>query len=132
MLKQSPLIFILCSLMLTVAACSASRTVQATDADNGSTVELHPGDTLVITLEGNPTTGYQWELIPSQDGVMPLQDEPEYVAGNTKLVGSGGVYHFTFRAENYGSTRIDLKYYRSFEPADTPPISTYTLNILVD
>jgi len=131
MLKYSPLLFLFLLMMLAMSACSAGRTVQVNDADNGSTVELKTGDTLIITLEGNPTTGYQWELVPSQDGGMQLQGEPEYVAAKTKLVGSGGVYHFTFRAENKGSTRIVLKYYRSFEPADTPPISTYSLNISV-
>jgi len=48
-------------------ACSAEATpgkltTQISEADTGSLIELHIGDKLEITLPGNPTTGFQWEV----------------------------------------------------------------------
>jgi len=111
------------------SACSPIRTVRVDAGANGSRISLHPGDRLVITLEGNITTGYQWVILPNMDGVLELQGEPEYAASTKNLMGAGGVYHFTFKAIKAGTTQLNLKYYRSFEPADVPPIETFTLDV---
>ena len=110
--------------------CSVmNHTIKVNETQNGTTVELAHGDELVITLEGNPTTGYQWEMLPNSEGVVELQGDPEYKSGG-KLAGSGGQYKFAFKAIKAGATTVNLKYYRSFE-ADVPPIQTYTINITV-
>ena len=119
------------TLVFCTAGCSTGKTREVAKADNGSSIELRVGDTLMITLEGNITTGYQWALLPNPDGVLELQGEPEYVADGKKLMGAGGVYHFTFKAIKTGSTRLDLKYYRAFEPADVAPVETFTINVNV-
>jgi predicted secreted protein len=120
-----------CSLIFFAAGCSAGKTREVTKTENGSTIELMAGDTLIVSLEGNITTGYQWTMLPNLDGVMELQGEPEYAASKTKLKGAGGVYHFTFKAVKTGSTQISMKYYRSFEPDNVPPIETFNIVVVV-
>ncbi|MBA4421112.1 MAG: hypothetical protein C0391_08180 [Anaerolinea sp.] len=122
---------IILAVLMTTSACATNKTIEVSAESNGSRVEMQTGDTLVITLEGNITTGYQWELLPNNEGVMQLQGDPEYVqksAGNLK--GAGGVCHFTLKAMQPGSTRVELKYYRSFEP-DMAPLETFSLDVVV-
>ena len=117
-------------LILTLFGCNTmNQTIEVNETQNGSRLELAQGDELVITLEGNPTTGYQWEMLPNSDGVVELQGDPEYKSGGN-LAGSGGEYKFIFKAIKAGATTVDLKYYRSFE-ADVLPIQTYTIDITV-
>jgi inhibitor of cysteine peptidase len=103
--------------------------MEVNETQNGGNVELQQGNLLVITLEGNPTTGYQWEMLPNTDGAVELQGEPEYKSGGN-LAGSGGIYKFTIKAIKTGSTRVELKYYRSFE-VGVPPIKTFSIGVEV-
>lgn len=118
----------LIALML-LSGCNGKKAMEVNEAQNGGSIELQSGDTLMIKLDGNPTTGYQWEMLPNADGVVELQGEPAYKS-TSNLIGSGGVYKFTLKAVKAGSTRVDLKYYRSFE-ADVPPIQTFSVDVVV-
>jgi inhibitor of cysteine peptidase len=121
---------ITCILLFTLlTGCAGKSTVNVYEFQNGTSVDLKTGDMLVITLDGNPTTGYQWEMLPNTDGVVELQGDPEYKSGGN-LVGSGGKYNFNVKAVKAGTTRVDLKYYRSFE-AGVPPIQTFSIEITV-
>ena len=117
-----------CYLIL-LSGCVGKSTVNVNESQNGSSVDLQTGDMLVITLDGNPTTGYQWEMLPNTDGIVELQGDPEYKSGGNQ-VGSGGKYKFNVKAVKAGTTRVDLKYYRSFE-AGVPPIQTFSIDISV-
>lgn len=112
-----------------LSGCAMNQTIQVSESQNGSRLEIKSGDTLVITLEGNPTTGYQWDMLPNTDGIVELQGDPEYKSSGN-MVGSGGQYQFTFKGIKTGSTRLDLKYYRSFEAA-VPPVQNFSLDITV-
>jgi len=116
-------------LIILLTGCAVNQTVNVNETQNGSSVDLHKGDMLVITLDGNPTTGYQWEMLPNTDGFVEVQGEPDYKSGGN-LVGSSGQYSFSIKAVSEGSTRVDLKYYRSFE-TDIPPIQTFSVEISV-
>jgi hypothetical protein len=39
--------------------------ISLTETDAGRTIAMKKGDTLLVTLEGNPSTGYNWEYLPS-------------------------------------------------------------------
>ncbi len=116
-----------------LAACG-ERTPPAptnlTAADNGRDVTLQVGAELVLTLEGNPTTGYGWEVEQVDAAVLAQQGEPEYTAA-ANIPGSGGVFVFRFTAQAAGSTPLVLGYSRPFEP-DTPPIEVFTVQITVE
>jgi inhibitor of cysteine peptidase len=122
-------VFIGILLFTLLSGCAGKSAVNINESQNGTGVDLHTGDMLVITLDGNPTTGYQWEMLPNMDGIVELQGDPEYKSGGNQ-VGSGWKYSFSVKAVKAGTTRVDLKYYRSFE-AGVPPIQTFSIDITV-
>lgn len=111
-------------LALAATGCNQSppATVTLGAKDDGRTITLKSGGTLIIELEGNPTTGFSWEVQAVDDAVLAPQGDPQYTASETGLVGSGGVFTFTFKAASKGETTLQLVYHRSWEkvaPADT-------------
>jgi inhibitor of cysteine peptidase len=113
-------------------ACSQSTptTVTLSAQDDGRTITLRTRDTLIIELEGNPTTGFSWEVGTVDEAVLAPQGEPSYTATETALVGSGGVFAFTFKAARRGQTALQLVYHRSWEEA--APAETFDLTVIVN
>ena len=112
-----------------LTACGGKR-VNVTEDQNGQTITLNKGNTLSISIAGNITTGYTWEVAEVDENILVSAGEPDYKT-ESDLVGGGGVFIFKFSAENAGSTPLKLKYYRSFEP-DVDPIQTFEINVIVD
>jgi inhibitor of cysteine peptidase len=114
------------------ASASLSGNVKLGKADAGKTFDLAKGGTLEITLEGNPTTGYNWSQVSSNDGVLKpvgaytYQQNPA-LAG---MVGVGGKFTFNFKAIGVGATQLKLSHQRPWEKNVTP-IETFELNINV-
>ncbi len=105
------------------------------DADNdGSQVELEQGQILVVTLESNPTTGYSWEQVESQDSILLQTDEAEFKPSDTgepPLVGAGGWEIFRFEAIGAGQMTLQLVYRRSWEEG-VEPINTFSIEVVVN
>ncbi|MCK5313794.1 MAG: protease inhibitor I42 family protein [Anaerolineales bacterium] len=101
-----------------------------TEENNGSTVDLDIGDRLEITLESNPTTGYQWETIGDISSYLHQLGEPVYEPSGERI-GSGGKTIFTFEAIGAGQTRLELVYRQSFDK-ETPPTKTFGLTVIVN
>ena len=115
------------ALLMTLAACSAAA-VELDATENGQSVEVASGEKITITLEGNPTTGYSWEVSEIDAAVAELAGEPDYKT-DSKMLGSGGVYTFTFKAIAPGTTSIKLIYHRSWEDAEPEKVYEVTLNV---
>jgi inhibitor of cysteine peptidase len=133
MLNRFSLIALLTLLIaLTVAAgCSPQQQeVKATIDDAGREVQLKKGQTLVVTLEGNPTTGYSWEVEePLDEQVLRQVGEAEFKT-ESDLVGAGGVQILRFEAVNAGQTTLKLVYHRPWEK-DVEPLETYSIQVVV-
>lgn len=97
---------------------------------NGQTVTLEKGQQLVISLEGNPTTGYNWELVEFDETILRQVGEPEYKS-DSMLIGSGGVITYTLEALESGKTNVKLIYHRGWE-TDVPPLEVYELFVEVN
>ena len=99
---------------------------------NGKTVTAEEKQTLLVKLAGNITTGYSWGLGKLEGEAIEMVGKPEYVADKApqKMVGSGGVFHLTFRAVKPGKATITLGYARPWEK-DTPPAKTFALTVEV-
>jgi len=80
--------------MALVVGCDLSGDTVLTASDNGTRIELEEGHALVIELEGNPTTGYQWDT-DSVPTFLRAEGEPEYEP-SSDVIGSGGLYTFRF------------------------------------
>jgi inhibitor of cysteine peptidase len=126
-MNPKPSIIVVVLMALLLSACSKS--VKVGSSMNGETLTLEKGQTLVLKLNANPTTGYDWEIISLDPDILSQQGEVDYKADST-LTGSGGVDSWTFKAVDSGGTHLVLVYHRSWEK-DTPPLETFELNIVV-
>jgi predicted secreted protein len=90
------------------------------------------GDELVIELDANATTGYEWQIqTPTDDTVIELASS-EYLAPDESAgMGAGGTQVFTFRATGVGTTDILIYYWRPWESSIPTEENTYTLNVTV-
>jgi inhibitor of cysteine peptidase len=116
------------SAALLLTACTG-KTIKITADDNGSSIEMKQGQTLVLSIGGNPTTGYVWEIDSVEQNILQSTGDPDYKSDST-LVGSGGMYKFKFTALNPGTTTLKLKYWRTFEP-ENPPVETFEVKVNV-
>jgi predicted secreted protein len=87
--------------------------------DPSKAVEVKVGQQFTIVLEGNATTGYQWQS--DSDAAYLKQVKSEYKVNNSKpgMVGVPGKQYFTYEAVKMGSTQVKLTYKRSFETANS-------------
>ncbi len=113
-------------LVVFLAACSSAVGVYTAE-DDGASLELNVGDTFDVRLEGNPTTGFTWQVLPSEDPVCALIGEPQFLESAPR-VGAPGDFVFTFEAITEGTEDLTLVYRRPWE--DTEPLAT--MNLLLD
>jgi predicted secreted protein len=99
-----------------------------TAADAGSTVTLAVGDRLYVQLDGNPTTGYLWDV----DGALPTVLEAvgqTLFQSESDLIGAPGTFTLRFEVIATGSGALRLIYHRPFETAD--PLDTFEVTVTV-
>lgn len=124
------LLTLLVALTLATACSPQQQEVQATIDDNGREVQLKKGQTLVVTLEANPTTGYSWEVAePLDEQVLRQVGEPEFKQ-ESEALGAGGVQVLRFEAVNAGQITLKLVYHRPWEKG-VEPLETYSLQVVV-
>jgi inhibitor of cysteine peptidase len=88
--------------------------VTLTWADNGKSIKVHSGDSLVVRLDENPTTGFQWATDGHDDDILVLQSS-DYLPAAGAVIGGGGQRIFTFEAQKAGTTLLQLKRWRAWE-----------------
>ena len=91
------------------------------DAATAPPVTLVRGQTLVVTLEANVTTGFRWEALPGFEPTLLQTGTADYAAPQASpQVGTPGTMTFRFRAQTAGTTTLELVYRRPFEPNVAP------------
>ena len=116
-------------LVALTAACGASNEIKLDAKDNGSKVEMKAGQVLVISLESNPTTGYAWEVVDLEEGILQQLGESEFEP-ESKAVGAGGMQTFRFKALKTGHVELKLLHHRSWEKNEEP-LDTFTIQVVV-
>jgi inhibitor of cysteine peptidase len=84
------------------------KPLTADDAEQ--TIEVTTGEEIVVTLEENPTTGYQWtvdELVGHLTSVSS-----EFAAPGTQRPGAGGHRTIVLRATGSGPAELRVRYAR--------------------
>jgi len=102
-----------------------------TKADNGKPVALKVGESLAITLDSNPSTGYSWQLSTMKRGILQQQGEPQYTPPAQPLPGAGGQHTFQFAAVGAGHTTLTLVYKQPFD-RKAAPAETFSIQVTVD
>lgn len=111
-----------------LAACGGGGVVKVSDKDAGASFDLAKGSTLELTLAGNPTTGYVWQVIASDETVLQQVGDYAYKA-DSNLTGAGGKLTFTFEPVKAGKVALKLGYLRTWE--NNPPIRTFEITVKV-
>lgn len=103
----------------TATAPPVSGKVELTAADAGKTVRAEVGNLIVITLQSNPSTGYNWELRDFDYGAAEFHNSETIAAdsGNV-LFGAPTKTVVTLQAVKPGRQEIKLVYRRQWEPPD--------------
>jgi inhibitor of cysteine peptidase len=84
--------------------------------DHSDEIEVPAGDTFILTLGSNPTTGYEWDenATISDTGVLK-QEKHEFVEPDTDVVGAAGQEAWTFKALKKGTAKVSMEYSRPWE-----------------
>ncbi len=99
------------------------------ERDAGTTITLKTGDTLLIELDGNVTTGFNWIPAP-QDPVLLNQVGETEVTPESDRIGASGKIVLRFKAVGQGQTLLHLDYKRWWE-TDIAPEKTFEVTVVV-
>lgn len=122
-------VFVACAALLASGCASGASPRPLTEADDGQSMKLRPGERLEVTLAGNPTTGYSWELVELDTAVVRPVGEISY-RQEGQGIGAGGVFVASFEAITTGRTDLRMAYLRPFE-RDQSPAQTFAIRIVV-
>ena len=115
----------------TTASCKPSEDVRLT-LEKDKNIELYKGQTLIVELKANPTTGYQWQVLEeANEGVLLQKGEGEYVPyyAKPRIRGSGGTQIYRFQALNKGDATLVFEYRRPWEEKE--PARRYIVHIKI-
>lgn len=99
-------------------------TIVVTEEQNHATVTVQKGNSIIVRLQENPTTGFSWNLTTSP-GLQVVSDT--YIPSDTtgRLVGSGGTHVWDISAHSAGRQSIQAVYMRPWEPVTGNETSFY-------
>jgi inhibitor of cysteine peptidase len=80
-------------------------------------VDVSPGDSVVVALCANPSTGFQWSesAVMSDDTVVRQVSHKHVPAKGDDTVGSAGREVWTFKALSSGTSSISMQYEQPWE-----------------
>jgi inhibitor of cysteine peptidase len=99
-------------------------------SESGKQIELAPGDSLIVTLDSNPSTGFAWSLAGIGDETVVDEMGNEYQGSDSGLMGAGGQEVWTFEALDKGTSTIEMQYSRSWETG-VEPAGTFNVTVVV-
>lgn len=96
--------------MVAVAAVAAgcggsAQQIPLTSKDNNATIKASKGDTIVLKLDENPSTGYHW-VMQFSGGLKVTSDAYKQRSGAQNLVGAGGTHTWTIDVTESGTQAI--------------------------
>jgi inhibitor of cysteine peptidase len=138
MMARSAIIMVATALFLTLLALAqnpsapagnASAPMTVSDRDDGKTIDLAKGGTLVVQLASNPSTGYSW-AVKGDPFPLKLVSSDYKQEDQSGKIGAPGTEQYRFEATNAGTSTLKLLYRRPWEK-HVAPAKTFTLNVKV-
>ena len=114
----------------TPTATPTAQEVWVTEEDSGGSVTVNVGDSLIVALDSNPTTGFEWALVNISDTSVIQKVHDEYIAPeptSSPLVGQPGEELWTFQPLKAGSATIEMMYARPWE--SVPPAQRFNISV---
>lgn len=115
-MKQITLIFTLIVLIAILTGCASTKAEE----------NIEPS--LVITLEGNPTTGFMWDYTTEGDGEIELVNESSEIQ-NEGLLGSPSTFNYSFRGVKEGNVTLIFEYARPWKGGEKLYTEVYKLHV---
>jgi inhibitor of cysteine peptidase len=117
---------------LALGGCMAPKPREL-DAGSGMVARIARDQELVVNLDSNSATGFRWLLQARESAVLQQLGEPVYEPrkGDPRLVGSGGLTRFRFRAIAPGRETLIFTYRRPWE-MNLPPARMVRYEITVE
>ncbi len=109
-------------------AAPNSEEIRLTEEDHGRLAELDQDQTLVISLESNPSTGYSWQVEAINENVLKLVGETEFEQ-TSPLLGAPEKQILRFRPTGGGQSDLKLAYRRPWEKG-VKPIKEYAIQVV--
>jgi inhibitor of cysteine peptidase len=115
----------------TATVCGLSLRVYRlfTEADAGAYGTLRAGDRLLVVLEGNPTTGYEWTNTLLYEFATLRQIGDVEFRAESGLIGAGGLFLFRYEAIAVGPQAFRFAYQRSWESVDPERLLEFSVNV---
>lgn len=109
------------SLKLMMLAALAALPVLAADAKPAAPLNLRVGQKLALVLDGNPTTGYIWQLKPALPAGSPVQVELSLVRNEEEnCCGFPTPTTLTMTGVKPGTQLVRVVYARPWEKGKAP------------
>lgn len=97
--------------------------------DNGRQINLYSGQTLVVSLEAQPSTGYTWEVIELDELILRQEGDPKFQPTSSGI-GAPGVQIFRFETVSAGETDLTMIYHQPWVEG-VEPLETFSVHITV-
>ena len=102
--------------------------VTITKSDADKTITASPGQTLLVVLDANPSTGYTW-TVASAPEFLRSEGEPAFASeGASGAVGAGGKQTLKFTVTATGKGPLNLSYVRPWETG-VAPVETFKVEV---
>ncbi len=106
----------------------ASSVVVITDQDNGKDIDLPAGDTLVVRLKSNPSTGYTWAIKRGPSILRLLKTSTKKTGQTAHGMGAPVIQEFRLTAMSAGLSALILEYRRAWEYT-AGPAKTFSVQV---
>jgi predicted secreted protein len=122
---------VLATVLILSALAGCSETPQGSVYGKEDTnITVSKGDTFIIQLEENPTTGYEWRISVSDDSIVTLtRDEYAAQTKESNIEGAGGTHSYQFKSAGKGAAQITFVYERSFEENSAVEMIVYNVTV---
>lgn len=94
---------------------SPMQTILLKHGDSGKDVEAHVGDTIVVSLNENPSTGYKWEMERDDEQIVQMQGSEFRRIAREGVIGAAGERILSFQMKKAGRVTVRLKLRRAWE-----------------
>jgi inhibitor of cysteine peptidase len=92
-----------------------AMSIENSSINNNFTITVNRGQQFVLTLESNPTTGYEWLAVFNKNAINSISHKYEPPSLSPTIVGQSGKDIFTFKALTNGTTALKMLYKREWE-----------------
>lgn len=131
-MKLSRLLLGITAFVALMTGAAKADTVQVYDGDNGQQITLRPGDTLVVNLKANLSTGYSWNIAQNNNSLLRPLGRPTYQQSDSGMMGAPGTQVFRFRAVGSGGEGLTMLYQKASLGGGVRAADTFRLLVVID